>query len=332
MRHYWLSGLLCVVMLFALSAWNQGRAPFNAGDLVAELTDTPTAVRVVRVGVIPVIDVLPFYVADQQGYFTQQGIQVEFVPAKAAQERDALMQAGEIDAMLTDLVAVGLFNREQVQLQVVATARRATVGSPMFRVLAAPGAEIKIVKDVAGVPVGISRNTIIQYVTERLLVAEGLTPEQIKTTEVSAIPVRFEQLINGQLKVATLPDPLGQGALAAGASLLVDDSRYTQYAQTVLCFSRGAVESWPDTIKGFLTAWDLAVRDLNDHPDQFADLLIEKGRVPDSIKGTYRMPVFASGEVPRQAEWQDVMDWMVEKGLLEQSLVYTDSVLSNFVE
>lgn len=332
MKHYWLSSLLCILLLPVLSAWNLGQVPFEEGGLAAEQRGTPTAAPVVRIGVIPVIDVLPFYVADQQGYFTQQGIRIEFVPAKAAQERDALMQAGEIDAMLTDLVAVGLFNREQVQLQVVATARRATASSPMFRVLAAPGAEIKSVKDVAGVPVGISRNTIIQYVTERLLAAEGLTPEQIKTTEVSAIPVRFEQLVNGQLKVATLPDPLGQGALAAGASLLVDDSQYTQYAQTVLCFSRVAVESWPDTITRFLAAWDLAVDDLSNHPDQFADLLIEKGRVPDSIKGTYRMPVFTSGEVPSQAEWQDVMDWMVEKGLLEQPLVYTDSVLSSFVE
>jgi len=332
MKHYLLVGLICALVLVFLSAWHQVQTPFLARDISVEQTRAPTVAPAVRIGVIPVIDVLPFYVAEQQGYFAQQGIQVRFVPAKSAQERDALMQAGEIDTMLTDLVAVGLFNRETVQLQVVATARRATASSPMFRILAAPGAEIKSVQDVAGVPVGISRNTIIQYVTERLLAAEGLTPEQIKTTEVSAIPVRFEQLINGQLEVATLPDPLGQGALAAGASLLVDDSQHTQYAQTVLCFSRAAVESWPDTIKQFLTAWDLAVDDLNKHPDQFTDLLIDKGRVPDSIKGTYRMPVFTRGEVPSQAEWQDVMDWMVEKGLLEQPLVYTDSVLSSFVE
>jgi NitT/TauT family transport system substrate-binding protein len=65
----------------------------------------------------------------------------------------------------------------------------------------------------------------------------------------------------------------------------------------VLSFSTGAIESKPDTIKKFLKAWNRAVQDLNSNPDQFSDLLIEKGRVPESIQGTYQMPPFPEGEV-----------------------------------
>ncbi|RMF29132.1 MAG: hypothetical protein D6759_14510, partial [Chloroflexi bacterium] len=67
-----------------------------------------------RMGLLPILDVLPFHIADQKGYFEEQGIQVELVPVKSAQERDALMQAGEIDGMLTDLISIGLFNRDRV--------------------------------------------------------------------------------------------------------------------------------------------------------------------------------------------------------------------------
>jgi NitT/TauT family transport system substrate-binding protein len=285
-----------------------------------------------KMGLLPILDVLPIYVAQQKGYFAAEGIKVELVPAKSAQERDALMQAGEIDGMLNDLISTGLFDRDKAQIKIVATARRAYPESPQMRVLAAPGSGITSAQDLAGVPIGISQNTIIEYITDRLLVAEGLSPDQIQIIEVSAIPVRFEQLRPGQIKAATLPDPLAQGALAGGATLVVDDSQYTHYSQSVLSFSTTAIESKPNTIKKFLKAWNRAVQDLNNHPDEFKDLLIQQGRVPESIQDSYRMPPFPVGEVPSQAEWQDVVDWLMEKGLIEQPLAYQDAVLTGFAE
>jgi NitT/TauT family transport system substrate-binding protein len=242
------------------------------------------------------------------------------------------MQAGEIDGMLNDLISTGLFNRDDVQIKIVATARRAYPESPQFRVLAAPDSDIASTQDLANVPIGISQNTVIEYITDRLLEAEGLSSDQIEIVEVSAIPVRFEQLMAGQISAATLPDPLAQGAMAAGATQLVDDSQYAQYSQSVLSFSTEAIESKPGTIEKFLKAWNRAVADLNSDPDQFSDLMIEKGRVPESIQGTYRMPPFSAGEVPSQAEWQDVVDWLLEKGLIDQPITYEDSVSTDFAE
>ena len=55
------------------------------------------------------------------------------------------------------------------------------------------------------------------------------------------IPVRFEQLMNGNIQAATLPDPLAQGAMAAGAKLIVDDSKYADLSQSVLSFTTDAL-------------------------------------------------------------------------------------------
>lgn len=283
-----------------------------------------------RIGVLPILDTLPFYVAEQKGYFQAQGVTVELVPVKGAQERDALMQAGEIDGMVTDLVAVGLFNRDKVQLHVLATVLRATSEAAMFRVLAAPQSTLRTARDLAGVTIAISQNTIIEYVTERLLTAEGLTRAHIQTLEVSAIPVRYEQLMTGQVQAATLPDPLASGAIAGGAHLIVDDTQHSQYSQTVLAFSRSSVENKSEAVRRFLRAWDRAVDDLNTRPDEFASLLIEKARVPDNVRGTFRMPPFPKDDMPSAAEWEDVMRWMVVKGLLDHPLSYAQTVLTTF--
>jgi NitT/TauT family transport system substrate-binding protein len=310
------------VALVALTAVLVSCAP-----LVPKAEDTK-----LKIGVLPILDTLPFYVADQKGYYQAEGITVELVPVKGAQERDALMQAGEIDGMVTDMVAVGLFNREKPQVKIVATALRASPQVAMFRVLAAPGSGIGAARDLVGVPIAISQNTIIEYVTDRLLAAEGLSSGQMQTVEVSAIPVRFEQLMAGQVKAATLPDPMASGALAGGAILIVDDTTHTQYSQTVLVFSQSALDGKPNTVGKLLNAWYKAANDLNTRPDEFADLLVEKGRVPESVRGSFRMPVFPQTGVPTQAEWQDVVGWMLQQKLLDRELTYDTSVLPSITK
>ena len=70
-----------------------------------------------RVGLLPVLDTLPFYIAQEKGYFAEAGVEVEVVPVASPIERDQLMQAREIDAMLNEMTSTALFNREGIQVQ-----------------------------------------------------------------------------------------------------------------------------------------------------------------------------------------------------------------------
>jgi NitT/TauT family transport system substrate-binding protein len=266
------------------------------------------------------------FVAEKNGYFAEQGIQVEGVPVKSAQERDVLMQTGQADGMLTDLISNALLNKDKNRVKAVYKARQPYADAPVFRILAGPGTAINAPADLKGVPIGISQNTVIEYLTDRMLQAEGLQADEINKLEVSAIPVRFEQLIKGNIQAATLPDPLAQGAVAAGARAVVDDSKYPQFSQSVLSFSTEALASKPNTVKKFLVAWEKAVKELNAHPEKYQDLLIEQGRVPQSIQGSYRMPPFPERGVPTADEVSDVIRWMRDKGLIGREIPYGEMV------
>jgi len=292
-------------------------------------TEEPTTLKM---ALLPIVDVLPMYVAEQNGYFEAQDIQIELVPVKSARERDALIQAGEVDGMLTDVPGVGLFNQETVQVKIVATARRAYPGSPLFRLLAAPGSQIDAAIDLAGVKIGISQNTVIEYITDRMLEKSGLGTDQIAIEEIKDIPVRFEQLMNGQLQAATLPDPLASGAIVAGARLVVDDSQFMGYSQSVLAFNLQALEDKSQTVDKFLAAWNKAVADLNSDPEAYRDLLIEKGRVPESVQDSYAMPPFPEGEITSPDQWDDVVAWLLDKGLIEREIPYDEAIDTSFVQ
>ena len=138
--------------------------------------------------------------------------------------------------------------------------------------------------------------------------------------------------MSGQIPAATLPDPLAQGAIAAGAKLIVDDGDFTQYSQSVLVFDMDAIEGKPKTLQKFLRAWNKAVAELNSNPEAYQDLLIEKGRVPESIQGSFVMPPFPENEITGEADWSDVVDWLMEKELIAREIPYEDAVDHSFLE
>jgi len=224
--------------------------------------------------------------------------------------------------MLTDLISPVSFNQNAEQIKAVRTARKVYPGSPMFYILAAPGSDVATPADLAGVPIGISQNSVIEYLTDRMLQKAGLSDDQIAIQEVSAIPVRFELLLNGEIPAATLPDPLASGAIAAGAGLVMDDTSVPELSQSILAFSSETLKDKPDAVRKFLEAWEMAVEELNANPEAYHALLIEKGRVPKSIQGTFQMPPFPEASVPTPAQLADVVQWALDKGIVQNDVPY----------
>ena len=75
-----------LAMLFSLSACAAGQ---KAADDVT-----------IRIAVLPILDALPIYVADQNGLFQNHNVKVELIPAGQAPERDQLITAGQADGMM----------------------------------------------------------------------------------------------------------------------------------------------------------------------------------------------------------------------------------------
>ncbi len=199
-------------------------SPAGDNPAVTEAPSTGSELATLRIAVLPILDALPMYVAQQEGLFEKNGIKVEFIPVASAAERDQVFASGQVDGMINDSISTLFYNQEQPQIQIVRMARTATSEMPQYQVLASPKSGFTSVQDLKGVEIGISQGTVIEYVTERLLEAEGFTPEEIKTIAVPKIADRMTLLESGELKAATLPDPLSSLASAAGRDL--DGRRY----------------------------------------------------------------------------------------------------------
>jgi NitT/TauT family transport system substrate-binding protein len=287
-----------------------------------------------RMGLLPILDVLPFYVAQEAGYFEAEGVNIELVPVSSAMERDQLMLSGEIDGMLNDLISTGIFNQDEPFIVIVAQARRAYEGHPQFRILAAPRSNITLPSEAANFDIGISENSVIHYITQRIMEHEGVNSDDLHYVIEPNIPVRFQLLMEGSMKAVTLPDPMGQAAVDGGAILVADDTALadTEFSQSVLTFRKTVVDEHPEAVQAFLRAWMQAADDINADPEAYRDLWLENTNVPDNVRDTYELPPFPTYRITQEDAWNDAMQWMVDQDIIDEVPDYEGSVDPTFIE
>ncbi|MGC9348371.1 MAG: ABC transporter substrate-binding protein [Anaerolineae bacterium] len=292
----------------------------------------PTKPSTMRFAVLPILDALPVYVAAEEGYFAEEGLDVELIPAASAAERDQLLQADQVDGVITDLVALALYNRERTQVVAVRYAMVPTREFPQFRILGAAGSGRQKPSDLRNVPVGVSEGTVIEYVTDRLLMAEGLDPDDIAALAVPKIPERMALLNSGELQAATLPEPLATLAMEQGARVVADDSQHPELSASIFAFTADLLEKDPEAVTAFVRAVDGASAAINADKTRWATLLAERNLIPPSLSGTYTLPDYPAGGVPSPDQLADVGAWLIQEGRLEVEPIYDEVVDTSYAE
>lgn len=283
-----------------------------------------------KIGVLPIVDALPLYVAQQKGYFAQESLDVELTAFQSALERDSALQAGQLDGELNDLVSAALLNKEGDRVRVVRLAYRGNAVQAMMNILASPQSQVRSAAELRGKSVAVSKSTVIEYSTDRLLELAGVPSAEVEKTEVTKIPVRMEMLTKGQIEAATLPEPFASLAVKQGARVILNDSQ-NGVGQSVITFRKELATEKPEAVKRLLRAYERAVEVINASPDQYKSLMVEKAKVPDPVRDSLTVPPFPKSQVPTRAEAEAVVSWMVEKGLLPKPLSYEQLVKADLL-
>lgn len=310
-------------LLFVLFLLTACAVPMPSTSTATDETDVAAESATLRVAVLPITDVIPFYVAQQEGEFAARNLDVELIPVSSGPDRDTLLQAGGADCALNEVLGTILFNAgEGEQLRVVSTALRAFPDAAHFYLLASPQSGVSAPADLSGRTIAISANTIIEYWTDRLLTQQGVDAATVELTNVPQIPVRLELLMSGQVDAAVLPDPLASLAIMQGAVPVLDDTLAPELGLSVISCRLSVVENQPDAVAALVAGWDAAVTAINADPQQFGNVLTENTRVPEPLQDRYSLPPFPAAELPTPAEVDDVLAWAMEKGLIEESQSY----------
>ncbi len=306
--------------------------------LLAGCQPPVSAPQPLRIAVLPILDALPLYVAEAEGYFAEQGVAVEFVPVASAAERDQLLQAGQVDGVITDLVALALYNRDEPRVAAVRYAMTPTSEHAQFRILAAPNLGITTPDELHGAAIGVSKGTVVEYVTQRLLAAEGIAAEEVALVAVPKIADRMALLTAGELTAATLPEPLASLAMQQGAVPVIDDTLYpgvdsnSAVSCSVYAFQRATLEAQPAAVRAVMAAVQRASAAINADPSRWHDLLVEKNLLPQPLAGAFPVPHYPGDDAPTPSQFQDVVRWLQTTGALTSTPTYESSITTDFVK
>lgn len=318
MRRY-----LSVVCLIALTAMSLASC--------APQTATPSQTVKIRLALLPIIDALPVYVADQEGIFARYNIDVEVVPVASAPERDQLISAGQADGMINETLSTFFFNREAPLVKIVRYALTPSPNAGHFFILASAQSGITTPEELKGVEIGVSQGTVIEYVTFRMLEKAGLKTEEIKTIAVPKMPDRMALLASGDLKAAVDADPLAALSIKQGAKVVMSDAEYPHYGFSVYSFRTSFLEKNPDAVKAFLQAIEEAITLINTNPQNFNDILSEQKLVPEPLLANYSAPPYPPAAIPSGIEWKDALQWAQSRSLINEDVSFEESVTDAYL-
>ena len=273
-------------------------------------------------GAMGSIDTIPFVIAQENGYFEEEGIKVNLELFNAAKDRDAALQAGQLDGVLADETAIAIYQNSDMDMQITG----ATNG--YWTLVATEQSNIHSLEDLKGKKIGISENTMIEYLADDITTLNGIAAEDFEKVAIPAMPARLEALRNNQIDAAILPAPFNETAIADGA-VEIETIHNPDIMISVTAFLNSVIEQYPQAIQGFYNAYNKAVDYINSTDiSEYEDAVIKTVGYSEETRGNIILPKFKHNYLPDVEKVQKVFDWATAKGLLTKDITAKD-VLNN---
>ncbi|MDC7226480.1 MAG: MetQ/NlpA family ABC transporter substrate-binding protein [Spirochaetales bacterium] len=279
--------------------------------------------KTISVGLLPDVDSIPFAIADINGYFTEEGVDVNLQQFKNPLDRDTAFQSGETVAVVSDLLAASLFINAGFNVKAVSM----TNGS--YKLLSAPNSPAASIPELKGLSLGISKNTIIEYATDKMLRTAGLSDSDIKKEIIPQIPVRLEMLSSGKIDGATLAEPLATISVLSGCNVLISTDKLG-INPGILLFDEDFLNANKTLVSSFYKAYNRAVEYINNtDKEEYIDAIIEVMGFPPAAKTVMELPDYTVAQAPQEHEADEVTAWMLERKLINYKISYSELVDSS---
>lgn len=289
---------------------------------------------------LPFIAFAPYYLAQDAGYFTEQGLDVEFVDLIQNADANAMLISGQADVS-AGLLSAGLLNAMSrgAGIRVVSDkgyidangcaniamfARKTLVdaGTPVT-------GELLKGKNIMNVP-----GSWNEYYTDKALAEFGLTIKDLPKTNLPS-PSQLEALNSGSLDLTVNNEPWvtrfkNAGHLLIGKPVteLLPDSQ-----SAVMLYGKRLLVDEPEVGKRFMLAYLKGVKRYNEgKTDSNIAVLSAAMKLEPALMKEMCWPAFRPDGSINTASILDFQDWAVKAGLADTALPIDEIVDTTALE
>lgn len=263
----------------------------------------------IRIAYLGVASWLPAMVAEEQGFFEEEGLDVESeIITNLATLPGAMGR--QFDIASTTIPDVLNAQDNGIKIDVVAGEAWETPKNSIVRLVARKGSGIEELADLEGKKLGAGTlGGNIHPATLYWLKNEGVDLGKIDISEV-VFPQQPAQMEAGTVDAVEALEPFATAMVAAGAKdlgspLLAVDDRLS--ISSWMSDSKWAEEN-SDTIDSFVAALEKAAVFIEENEDEARQILQERTDLPEEVAKSVKFPEFAFelSDSDKQS-WQDVM-------------------------
>jgi NitT/TauT family transport system substrate-binding protein len=221
-----------------------------------------------RIGYLTWVGNGPFFVAQEKGFFAEEGVEVELIDMAVHEASYAGLFAGQVDTMgatVDDLLP--RYDPEDPYVCVMA----------LDESLGADGIlatnDIQSIADLKGKVVGRAATTVSQFFLNVLLKNAGLSEADIEPVELGAEDAGNAFLMQEVDAAVTWEPFLTQGRQSEHGHVLADSSETPGLIVDCLLAKTGVFEERLSDFQALARAWDAAVQYIAAHPDEANEIM-----------------------------------------------------------
>ena len=209
------------------------------------------------VAVVPALDSAGFFIALHDHLFTQQGLNVKFVPAISSDTVIAAQVRGQYDITAGNYISYVQWQQQgRANLDIFAEGSVMQPGDQGIYVM--PNSSIKTLADLKGKTIAINApDNILYLLVASVLDEHGISLSSVHFTTKYTFPQMPAALAAGKIDAAVLPEPFAsdaQQALGAVPLIDLDQGATTSFPIEGYVVTKKWAQEYPHTLAAFYRA------------------------------------------------------------------------------
>lgn len=294
-------------------------AATGCGSDSTEVPSGEGGLQAVTVGIIPIVDVAPLYLGDEQGFFEDHGIDLSLESGQGGAAIVPGVVSGQFQFGFSNVTSLMVARDQGLPLKVVAPGNSSTGEDPDFSAVVVKGdSPIQSAKDLAGKTVAVNTLKNVGDTTIRESIRkDGGNPDDVEFVEL-AFPDMPAAVANGQVDAAWVVEPFVAICKSEGDRVvawnLVDTAEDLMIAGYFT--SEELAESDPDLVENFTAAVEESLEYADSHPDEVRDIVQTYTEIDDELIAQVTLPKWSS--TINEESTQKLADLAEQDGLLEK--------------
>lgn len=231
----------------------------------------PREKAVVRVGYLPITACLPYFVGEEMGYFSKQGLDIKPVRFETSQQMmDGLLQ-GQVDVITSAASAVGLLVQEKSpdQFKVFGVNTNGT-DNPLEVLLVKANSNIKTAQDLKGKKIGSFPGVQALTLLKKYLRDNGIDPSKDVQIQEMKQDLHLQALDSGQVDAVLTYEPNATIGEQNGISKILTKAPFSQVTVDptptgIFAISKSYLDANPKIAQKIIMAFDEAMNYANNN-------------------------------------------------------------------